>query len=165
MFIGHLPAGLITAKLLFPRFQTTSVSYKAFLFWSLLGATFPDLDLFYFYLIDHRQHHHHSYFTHFPLLWLILLIVSILWFCLTSPRRTAAFAIIFSLSGFIHLFLDTLVGDIWWFAPFLNKPFALATVPALYHPWWLNFLLHWSFGVEILVICWAIYLSRTKAFA
>lgn len=162
MIIGHLPAGYITSKLLFPRFEAFSVSYKAFLFWGLLGAVAPDIDMLYFHLIDHRQHHHHTYFTHFPLVWLSLLIASASWFRFTSQRKKAALAIIFSLGGFIHMFLDTIVGDIWWFAPFIDKPFALATVPAIYKPWWLNFLLHWSFGIEIMVVCWAIYLWRTS---
>jgi LexA-binding, inner membrane-associated putative hydrolase len=162
MFIGHLPAGFITAKLLFLRFEASSVSYKNFLVWGMLGAIAPDIDLLYFYLIDHRQHLHHSYFTHFPLSWFSLLILSTAWFYFAMPRKNAALAIIFSLGGFIHLFLDTTVGGIQWFAPFVNKPFSLATVPAIYKPWWLNFLLHWSFGIEIMVVCWAIYLWRTN---
>jgi inner membrane protein len=162
MIIGHLPAGFITAQLLFPYFKNASVCHKKFAFWAMLGAITPDLDMLYFHLIDHRQHHHHRYFSHFPVVWLLLLLASILWFRLASHRKHATLAVIFSLSGFIHLFLDTLVGDIWWFAPFIDKPFALATVPAIYKPWWLNFLLHWSFGIEILVVCWAIYLWRWK---
>jgi inner membrane protein len=162
MFIGHLPAGFITAKLLFSRFETSVVSHKTFLFWGMLGAIAPDIDLIYFYLIDHRQHLHHSYFTHFPVFWLLLLLASILWFRLASQSKNAALAILFSLGGFVHMFLDSTVGGIQWFAPFVNKPFALAKVPAIYHPWWLNFLLHWSFGIEIMVVCWAIYLWRTS---
>lgn len=163
MFIGHLPAGFITAKLLFPRFAAYSVSPKTFLFWGMLGAIAPDIDMLYFYLIDHRQHHHHSYFTHFPLVWLLLLIASAAWFYVAVQRNHAVLAILFSLGCFLHMFLDTIVGDIWWFAPFIDKPFALATVPAIYHPWWLNFLLHWSFGIEIIVVCWAVYLWRTSS--
>jgi len=59
-----------------------------------------------------------------------------------------------------HLLLDTIVGDIWWFAPFIDKPFAFFTVPALYKPWWLNFLLHWSFALELAVFALAFYLLR-----
>jgi hypothetical protein len=32
------------------------------------------------------------------------------------------------------------------------------TVPALYNPWWLNFLLHWSFYLELAVIVLALCL-------
>lgn len=159
MFIAHLPAGYITAKLLFPRLTTPFASYQAFLFCSVVGAIFPDIDMFYFYLIDHKQHHHHSYVTHFPIVWGALLLLSCGWFYWASKRKNALLAVIFCLSAFIHLFLDTIVGDIWWFAPFIDKSFALATVSARYQPWWLNFLLHWSFGLEILIILWAVYLG------
>jgi inner membrane protein len=54
------------------------------------------------------------------------------------------------------MLLDSIVGDIWWFAPFVDKSFALFTVPALYHPWWLNFVLHWTFLLELLILLWAV---------
>lgn len=56
--------------------------------------------------------------------------------------------------------LDSIVGDVWWFAPLLDRPFALFTVPALYQPWWLNFILHWSFGLEISLWIWALLIFR-----
>lgn len=45
MFIGHLPVGFITVKLLFPRFEKFTASYKKFLFWGMLGAIAPDIDI------------------------------------------------------------------------------------------------------------------------
>jgi inner membrane protein len=57
----------------------------------------------------------------------------------------------------VHLCLDSIVGDIWWLAPFVDRPFSLFTVPALYQPWWLNFLLHWSFGLELGLVVWAVF--------
>lgn len=30
--------------------------------------------------------------------------------------------------------------------------YALAEVPARMHPWWLNFLMHWSFLLELLTM-------------
>jgi len=56
--------------------------------------------------------------------------------------------------------LDSIVGDIWWFAPFVDQRFSLFTVPALYKPWWLNFILHWSFALELAVVGSAVYLWR-----
>lgn len=152
MILGHLPAGYITAKLLYKHCQQRITSYKAFMFWGLLGSVSPDFDMLYFHLIDHRQHHHHSYASHFPIVWIPLLALSILLLRLKPRRPFAVFAFVFCLGGFIHLLLDSIVGDIWWLAPFIDKPFALATVPAKFHPWWLNFILHWSFGLEIGVI-------------
>ena len=164
MILAHFPAGYIASKLLFPRFKKTGVSVNTFLFWNIFGAVAPDLDMFYFYFIDHGRHHHHTYFTHFPIVWFSLLMISIFWFQLAKNRIKPSLAFVFSLGGCIHIILDTLAGDIWWLAPFLDKPFALATVPAVYQPWWLNFFLHWSFGFEILIFVCAIYLwgKRTK---
>ena len=77
MIFGHLPAGYITSKLLFKKFATRTSFYKAFMFWGMFGAIAPDIDLFYYYLIDVYKNSHHTYFTHFPLFWLILLLISL----------------------------------------------------------------------------------------
>lgn len=160
MIIGHLPAGYVISRLLARYVEPLGVSRGAFLWAGVIGALAPDLDMFYFYLVDHRQHHHHTYITHYPIVWLVLLALSIIWLYSASANKHSAYAVIFSLNGFAHMLFDTIVGDIWWFAPWLDNPFAFFTVPALYKPWWLNFLLHWSFVVELAFLSWAIYLWR-----
>lgn len=160
VIVGHLPAGYIVSKLLFRRLSPAFASYPAFMCAGLLGAVAPDVDLIWFYLVDHGRHHHHTYFTHYPILWLSMLIVSFVWYGETERRGPAALWCIFSLNGFIHMFLDSVVGDIWWFAPFVDRSYALATVAAVYKPWWLNFLLHWSMLLEVAVVLWALYLWR-----
>jgi inner membrane protein len=160
MIIGHLPAGYVISRGLYPRFESFKVSPKAFLWSGMVGAVAPDIDMFYFHLVDHRQHHHHAYATHYPIVWLALLGCAWLWLRLAKQKNLAALALIFALNGFAHMFLDTIVGDIWWLAPFVDRPFALFTVPALYKPWWLNFFFHWSFGLELAVIGGALYLWR-----
>lgn len=162
MFIGHLPAGYITAKLLFKRFANTEVSARLFILAGVVGGIAPDFDMFYFYFVDNRQSHHHTYWPHYPVLWLAILAVSCVWFKLAANKSSAALMLVFSISGFIHMLLDSIVGDIWWFAPFIDKPYAMFTVEAVYKPWWLNFVLHWSFLLEILVVVWACYLWRSK---
>ncbi|CUR46968.1 hypothetical protein Q668_03800 [Alcanivorax sp. PN-3] len=99
MFIGHLPAGYVSAKLLFRRFADTGAATTAFVLAGILGAIAPDL--------------------------------------------------------------DTIVGDIWWLAPFIDKPYALFTVPAVYRPWWPNFVLYWSFALEIAIAVWALLVWRS----
>lgn len=136
MIIGHLPAGYIASKLLSRTFKAQGTAYKQFMWAGALGAYAPDLDMVYFYIVDHRQHHHHSYWTHFPIVWVSLLFFSLMWLYMARNRCCATLAVIFSLNGLIHLFLDTIVGAIWWFAPFIDKSFALFIVPALYKPWW-----------------------------
>lgn len=160
MIIGHLPAGYVASKLMFPYFEARGAVSKPFLWSGVLGAFAPDFDMVYFHLVDHRQHHHHTYWTHFPIVWLSLLLAALIWFYSARTKSSAALAVIFTINGFIHLFLDTIVGDIWWLAPFVDKPFALFAVPALYTPWWLNFLLHWSFALELAIVACAVYLWR-----
>jgi hypothetical protein len=164
MIIGHLPAGYIVSKLLFPCFESRGILFRPFLWAGVLGAIAPDLDMVYFHLVDHRQHHHHTYFTHFPIVWGSLLLLSLIWFSTAQIKMRAALAMIFSINGFIHMFLDSIVGDIWWFAPFIDQPFAFFTVPALYKPWWLNFVFHWSFAVELTVVLWAVLLWRRRPY-
>ena len=148
MFIAHLPAGYLLAKTI--RLRTPG--RKAVMTAALLGAIAPDLDLFYFYTLDGRQHHHHSYWTHYPSVWFALMLLA--WGASRiKPWSTdGTWLLIFSMSGFLHLLLDFIVGDIPLLAPWSMRFHALATVQAQYPPWWLNFLLHWSFFLELLII-------------
>ena len=106
----------------------------------------------YFYTLDGRQHHHHSYWTHYPSVWFALMLLA--WGASRiKPWSTGGtWLLIFSMSGFLHLLLDCIVGDIPLLAPWSMRFHALATVQAQYPPWWLNFLLHWSFFLELLII-------------
>ncbi len=161
MIIGHLPAGYIVSSLLHPRVAWAAhVTRRTFIAAGIAGALAPDLDMLYFHLVDHRQHHHHTYFTHYPSFWAALLVLSLLALMASRKATWAVAATIFTLNGFLHILLDTIVGDIWWFAPLDGAPFSFATVPARYQPWWLNFLLHWSFLLELALVVAAAVLWR-----
>lgn len=79
MFIAHLPAGYLSAKYLYRRFAATGVPFGLFILASIAGALAPDLDLFYFFLVDHRRTPHHLYWSHFPLVWAVLLAAAFGW--------------------------------------------------------------------------------------
>jgi hypothetical protein len=165
MIIGHAPAGYITGVLLSKRICALGPARIAFLIAAVSGAIAPDVDMLYFHLLDHRQHHHHTYFTHWPVVWLACTAVALAWMHKRGNSRRAPLAFVFCLGGLIHMLLDSVVGHIWWLAPLVDRPFALWTVPAVYTPWWLNFLLHWSFALE-LALCasaWMLYRSRVRA--
>jgi inner membrane protein len=119
------------------------------------------VDILYFHLVDHRQHHHHSYFTHFPSVWLGLVALSVLWKLRARGSVAAVLGIVFALNGLVHMVLDSVVGDVRWLAPLSDRAFALAAVPALYKPWWLNFLLHWSFLLELSLVAGAFAMWRS----
>lgn len=162
MIIGHLPAGYVYSKLLANKLSKTGVKHRDIILAGTLGGIAPDFDMLYFYLIDNRQHHHHTYWSHYPIVWLSLLLLFMTLFYLAKKKSIATLSIVFALGGILHLILDSIVGDVWWLAPFVDKPYALFTVPALYQPWWLNFILHWSFLLEMLVSLWAILLWKRK---
>jgi len=160
MFIAHAPSGYILAISLLTRMRQAPASAAAAVFAAMAGAVAPDFDLLYFYWIDHRHTHHHKYFSHWPFVWLALLALSAIGF--RRGSKAGFLALLFCLGGVLHLILDTLVGEIWWLAPFVDQPYALATVPAVRTPWWMNFLLHWSFAVELAICFWALLLFRKR---
>lgn len=164
MFIAHIPSGYIYAVSIIKSIKKTAIPTHLIIFSAVLGSILPDFDLIYFYLIDHRQTHHHKYITHWPLLWISLVFISYLIYAFSSHKKLGLLSLIAFSSCMIHIILDTVVGDIWWFFPLIDKPFALFTVNALYKPWWLNFILHWSFALELVICSFAafIYIKRKK---
>ena len=162
MITAHAPAGYIGAQLL-RRLKPAQLSARA---WSLYGAIsgiLPDVDMLWFYLVDHGHVHHHRYPTHWPLLWLLALICALLYWHKTR-RPAAAIALLVAVNGMVHMFLDSIVGDIFWLMPWRDTPFSFFTVTARYQPWWLNFILHWSFLLELVLWVWAaaLYLRQRR---
>ena len=162
MFIAHLPSGYIMSVTLLERMRNAPVPAVAVLVAGMIGALAPDLDLAYFYLVDHRQTHHHKYVSHWPLLWFSLALASALCLACARKSKAALLALVLSSGGVLHMLLDSVVGDIWWFAPFIDRPYVLFTVPALFTPWWLNFILHWSFALEVGISAWALLIYRRR---
>ena len=129
----------------------------------MTGAVAPDIDMAYFYLIDHQQTPHHAYITHWPVLWLLLVIGSFFLMRYSNKKGRFFLATVFSLGGVLHMLLDSFVGNIRWFAPFIDRPFSLLSVTAHFQPWWLNYILHWSFVMEVVISVWAVVLYRKSA--
>lgn len=150
------------SKLLLQTFHQSSDNPGLFLAAGMLGAIAPDFDMFYFFFVDQMQHHHHTYWPHFPIVWFSLLLLALGWYGLAKEKANASYALIFSLAGCLHMLLDSIVGDIWWLAPFVDQSFALFSVTARYSPWWLNFILHWSFVLELMLVLGALLLWRGR---
>jgi len=165
MLIGHMPFGYVASKLLHRKMGQTVVSARAFIVAGVLGSTAPDVDMLYFHFLDARQHNHHSYWTHFPIVWISLLATATLARALRRESATAALAFIFCLNGFAHLLLDSVVGDIRWLAPWSQQAFSLFEVQPRYATWWLNYVMHWFFVVEIALVIAALVLWRRSRVA
>ncbi len=153
MFIAHLPAGYILAKHLKKK---NNFRNKSILQVTLFGSIFPDLDLVYFYLIDNRQTLHHDYWIHTPFYWFVIYLMSISLAKLLKLKKYSPFITAFHLGIFLHLILDTYVGKINWFFPFSKQSFAIFEVPERYDSWILNFVLHWSFILELAILVYAL---------
>ena len=162
MFIAHLPSGYIMSVSILKRIRHVSAPASTTLLSGMVGAIAPDFDLFYFYLVDHRQTLHHKYFTHWPLFWLALSAACALWLRLSSRPIAAHLGLVFCLGGVLHLLLDSVVGEVQWLAPFSDRFYSLFHVRAVFKPWWLNFALHWSFALEIAICLWALWLYRQR---
>ncbi|TAK03357.1 metal-dependent hydrolase [Patescibacteria group bacterium] len=147
MFIAHLPAGYLLTRWIQDRTKV-----RSFLWIGLVASIFPDIDILYFYFIDHRQTLHHEYWTHVPIVWLAILgVCASLALLLRNRKAMVIVGIVFS-NIMLHFVLDTFVGGIAWLYPFSDKVSFLVTVPATQAFWVWSFLLHWTFLAEIAII-------------
>jgi hypothetical protein len=122
----------------------------------LAASVLPDLDILWFYIVDHRRVLHHHYWTHVPFWWAVIAATWCLGYAGMRRRKPGAGSAVFFGNVFLHLVLDTIVGGIAWLAPFSRHLYSLVTVPAG-HRWWIgNFVLHWTFALELLVVVMAL---------
>lgn len=161
MFIAHLPAGYLLTKFLIKQKEVSSYTkqqHRALLFIGLLGSILPDLDLLYFFLIDNRQHGHHSYWTHIPYYWTTLFLISFVYCKMVHANRFIVTALlVLYLNIMLHLVLDTLVGGIHWLYPINQSYLYLVDIQPRFQWWVWNFVLHWTFALELLIILLAMY--------
>lgn len=156
MFVAHLPAGYLLTRRMLERTRLDQVTSRRVMALGLIFSVLPDLDLLYFYLVDQRQTLHHLYWPHLPLAWLGPAVVCAVACAWIRSRLLIAVCLVFYANVFLHLVLDTVAGQMFWLYPFDETSFVLVDVPAQ-HDWWVsNFVLHWSFGLELLICLWAL---------
>jgi membrane-bound metal-dependent hydrolase YbcI (DUF457 family) len=148
VFIAHLPAGYLVTRAIARRRPTA-----AELALGLFGSIAPDLDLLYFYTIDRQQQLHHSYWTHTPFYWLLIALALGSLALYRPVRRRATDVLKYLLPGvLLHLILDSVAAEIRWLYPLCLSGYGLVEVPARYSNWILNFVLHWSFALELMLV-------------
>lgn len=152
MFIAHLPAGYLLSKYFKSKIETNLISWKTIIFIGLLGSILPDLDLLYFYLLDDRQHQHHSYWTHIPIFWLGIYACTASVFIAVKNKKLLLISTFLFCDIILHLILDTVSGGILWSYPLNSQYFVLLTISPQYNWWLLNFIFHWSFALELLIL-------------
>lgn len=115
----------------------------------LAASVLPDADLLWFYTGGQQREVHHAYLTHKPGAWLIAFAVAALVMRMMRARRSAWLALgVLAANVMLHLVLDTAAGGIRWMWPTSEAELVLSHVPARHEPWWLNFVLHWTFALE-----------------
>ena len=131
----------------------------------LAASVAPDLDLLWFFFVDHRRHDHHAYLPHLPLAVVAGLAVAAVvpWSRRASPAAWTTFAVV-GINLMLHLVLDTMAGGIRWLWPWSTTELALWPAEARHRQWILNFVLHWTFGVELALVAAAllVFLSRRR---
>ena len=144
MLTAHLPSGYLAARTFAPTL-TCAVPV------GLIASILPDFDLIWFYLIDNRAFHHHHYWVHVPAFWAVLALLT--WPLANRFNRLGLRAVFFGVIA-LHMVLDTIAGGIAWGRPFTGHLFTLVGVPATQSHWLLNFVLHWTFLLELVI--WAL---------
>ena len=160
MLIAHAPTGMLMAAVLI-KLKPQAVSWQR---WYLMGAVMgvlPDLDMLWFYLVDHRQYHHHVYVPHWPIVWLSISVLALVWYGI-KQSKAAACAVLLGLTGISHMVLDSVVGDIGWLKPWHDGLYAMFEVSNRYSAWQLNFIIHWSFAMELGLLLLAVWQWRRK---
>lgn len=153
MFIAHLPAGYLATRYILDRHPAPRPLRRRLLALGMVASVLPDLDLLWFYFVDHRRQVHHAYLPHLPLAWLAGLAAAALALRMRGAGRTQWLAwAVFGANVLLHQVLDTAAGGIRWLWPFSRAEFAMSHVPARHEPWYLNFILHWTFALEVLIL-------------
>ena len=155
MILGHLPAGYLWTR----RLEGWAGA-RGWLAIGMLASVAPDFDLLYYVTLDHRRHHHHEYWSHTPFWWLVLGAAALLLLRLAVPRRKRALwflgVLVVVSNALLHLALDSIADSIRWLYPVSTRALSLVGAPREHELWVWNFVCHWTFAFEVLVVAWAI---------
>ncbi len=162
MLIAHLPAGFLVTKALIKILPSDNpVDTKHLLVFGLVFSVIPDIDLLYFFFVDSSAHHH-KLFPHLPIFWLGVFLTVFAAALITKSKVIYYVVLICSINILTHLILDTFVGFVWWLYPLIDNPYYLVLVPNHFSHWIINFVLHWSFLVELLIVLTAVYVYAKR---
>jgi inner membrane protein len=163
VFIAHLPAGYLATRLILHHHPAPEPLRRRLLALGMIASVLPDLDLLWFYFVDHRRQVHHAYLPHLPLAWIALFAVAALVLRVRGAGRTAWLVmVVFASNILLHVLLDTTAGGIRWLWPFSRAEFAMSHVEARHQPWVLNFILHWTFALELAILAAAVWYASQR---
>lgn len=167
MFVAHSFAGYLWSRkaIMSLKLKVSAQQLKYYLWFGIFCSILPDLDLMYFYTFDQRQNPHHEYWTHMPFFW--ILVASILYAVARwiFRKRIGVYCFLLAANTVLHLILDTLAGGIYWLYPFNDAYIVLISILPKYDWWVWNFVLHWVFFSELIIILAAVYVFRRDRLA
>jgi len=169
---GHIAAGFLTAKALL-YFSHTGLSQpqqNQLLWWGAFFGFAPDLDTFYWFgkskafKIDPDQQNHRFFFTHAPVLWLI---VGLAIYLIAGSPFWKTFGLLVWLCSWVHFLLDSIQYGVMWLWPAKKKVYCLLPVieaepvdgkikEALkknFFSYWITYIKEYSKGLIITLIC------------
>ncbi len=160
MFVAHLPAGYLITRYYLRTIETRLIKSSAVKYYAMFGlfcSVLPDFDLFYFYLIDNRQHAHHTYWTHIPMFW--VLFSGLLYFGAKAlfKKNVGLLSVILLANTQLHMLLDSVAGGIYWLYPLSSEKYRLFEITARFDWWVFNYIIHWTFLFELIIILTAAY--------
>ena len=160
MFAAHLFAGYLWTRRHVNRVRDKLKhveNIKYYIWFGIFCSVLPDFDLLYFYTLDHRQHLHHSYWTHMPVFWLLFSAMTYIAGKWLLNKNLAVICLVLLGNTWLHLFLDTVAGGIHWFYPWSNVNIQFMHISPRFDWWVLNYIFHWTFLFELLIMAMAAY--------
>jgi inner membrane protein len=124
-----LPAGYILIKKLQARYD-----YNKYTWVGLLASILPDFDVISFY-INHYEIPHHDYWPHYPFYWLLIGIFAFPVIHLIKIEKYRMMFIFSFANIFLHLFLDTITGEVKWLYPFSDQYISFFNWQLIYSFW------------------------------
>jgi inner membrane protein len=148
MFVAHIPAGYLLSRYLSRGHEDR----KALILTGVVASVLPDTDLLWFYLVDNRQTVHHAYVFHWPLFWVACAASAWAVARIMNWTRLYPFIRVALACLLLHMVLDSIAAEILWLKPFADLEVNLVKVPARYGWWVWNFVLHWTFLLELAIV-------------
>lgn len=138
------------------RFARGHPSRNALIATGLAVLVLADLDVVWFYLVNHQQNLHHEFLFQWPLFWVDAAGVSWLAAQALSWRKARPFIGVAIASLLLHMVLDGIAAGIAKLMPLRDAEINLVAALAR-HGWWVwNFILHWTFLLELAICGWAV---------
>jgi membrane-bound metal-dependent hydrolase YbcI (DUF457 family) len=160
VMIAHLPAGyLLTVGLLSTTGLDRQAGARTLLVIGLVASVAPDVDGLVWAgvkAMGRPAPHHHDFPTHWPLAWLLLVLLIAAVALVLKRKSVLSAAGVVGLNLGLHGLLDSVASPMTWGAPFSDAKWEMVRVPPMHgDKWVLSMLDHWTFGLEVVLVVMA----------